>query len=268
VVGTVAALVAGCARATRPDEARSAAAMVGEALRLAGTREGLRSLAEAMRSVVSGLAGADRFGDADLVARVLEREITAHRLYEAHAAHAATRFDRARFERLLALLREPLTRLMTAMEIAAAGAGAETVAAWAATVQGTDAGRERLALGRRLDDAIGGTDATLEVLLATGRGAVRAFGAAVPPGSGDPLGEFRETVRKLEPEIREQTAASLAFTYRDATVAEIVRYAESLESELGRWFSRLQRDSAVYAAEVVTEAAIRRVLAARRAPRI
>ena len=261
-------LAAGCAGLTRPAEPRSPVAMIAEALRLAGTREGLASLATGMRGVVMGFSGADLFGDPDLVTRLLEREITAERLYDAHASHVATRFDRARFERLLALLREPLPRRMTAMEVAAAGVPPETVAAWAATAEATADGRARMQLARRIDEAIGGTEATLAVLVATGRGAVRAFGAAIPPGPGDPLAEFRETVAKLEPEIRAQTVASLAYTYRDATLDEIVRYAESLESDLGRWFSRIQRDAAAHAAEVVTEAAIRRILDARRAPRV
>lgn len=266
-MGLVALVGGGCAGAPRRAAPRGPAAVVAEALRLAGTREGLASLAKGMRGVVMGFAGADLFGDPDLVTRLLEEEITGERLYVAHAAHVATRFDAQRFERLLALLREPLPRRMTAMEVAAAGVEPDTVAAWASTVEATEAGRARLALARRIDDAIRGTEATLAVLVATGRGALRAFGAAIPPGPGDPLADFRATVAKLEPEIRAQTVASLAFTYRDATMDEIVQYAESLESELGRWFSRLQREGAVYAAEVVTEAAIRRILEARRAPR-
>ena len=267
MLGAAAYVAAGCARATRRTEPRTPAAMLAETLRLAGTREGLASLAKGMRGVVMGFSGAELFRDSELVTRILEREITGERLYMAHAAHVSTRFDAARFERLLVMLREPLARRMTAMEIAAASVEPETVAAWAATVEATEAGRARVALARRIDDAIGGTEATLAVLVATGRGAVRAFGGALAPGPGDPLADFRETVAKLEPEIRAQTVASLAYTYRDATMDEIVQYAQSLESELGRWFSRLQRESAVHAAEVVTEAAIRSVLDARRAPR-
>ena len=267
MVGLTALAGGACARAGSSSRPETPAASIAEALRLTGTREGLEALARGLRGVVMAFTGADVLGDADVVGRLLEREITGERLYGAHAAHLAARFDGARFERLLAVLREPLSRRMTELEVAAAAVGPDTMTAWVASVRATDAGRERLALARRIDEATAGTETTLAVLVAAGRGAVRAFAAAIPPGAGDPLADFRDSVAKLEPEIREQTVASLAFTYREATVAEVARYAETLESELGRWFSRLQRESAVYAAEVVTEAALRRVLDARRAPR-
>lgn len=60
---------------------------------------------------------------------MLERELTAEKIQVAVAAHFLARFDAERFDRLLALLRDPLSRRMTEMEIASVSAALDAVEA-------------------------------------------------------------------------------------------------------------------------------------------
>jgi hypothetical protein len=266
----IAALVAGCASGSlaRDDASREErAASVDTLLELAGTKPCLESMAKGLRPVVVSLSGVEVFGDRHLVEPVVEREVTMERLYAAVSGHLVEHYDAARFGLVARLLREPLIRRMTALEVASCSTESSTVAAWAASAGRTDAGRERLELARRIDTAVGATRATMDVLFGAGRGVLRAFAAIVPPGRRVSPDSFRADLARLEPDIRASTEAAIAYAYRDAPVTDIVRYAETLESETGRWFSQVQHRASVQAAERITETAMRRVLDVRRMPR-
>lgn len=273
MVGLVCLGASGCAGATAtgaeaPPERRDRAVVIADVLELSGTQHGAQSLEGALRRIVAALSGSDTFGDTHLVRPVLEREITARRLYGALETYVGSQFDAERFDRLLGLLRQPLVQRMTALEIASIGATPEAVKAWREKPGSTDDGRARLALARRIDAAVGATEVTMEILFAAGRGVVRALREGAPSDRRLSLDHFRADMAKLEPDTREETVASLAFTYRQATAGEITRYAELLETGLARWFSRIQRDAAAQAAETITESAIRKLIDARRAPRV
>lgn len=246
---------------------RDKAAVVADILELAGTKPGLGSMAKGLRPVIANLSGVDVFGDPHLVGPVLEREITMDRLCAGVHAYLVEHFDEARFAALERMLREPLIRRMTELEKASTGVESATVTAWATSAATTESGRERLALARRIDAAVGATGATLEVLFGAGRGVLRAFAAVVPPGRRVSPDSFRADIARLEPEIRTSTEAAIAYAYRDAPMADVVQYAAVLESELARWFSDLQKRSAVHAVERVTESATHRLIDVRRMPR-
>jgi hypothetical protein len=270
-LGVLACLaVSGCAGAgpTAHSESSARAAAVADVLELSGAREAMPSLEGALRRIVIALSGAPTFGDARVVASVVDGVITADRLYAAMTASLDERYEPDRFARIRAMLREPLARRMTALEVASIAATPEVIAAWKTAHAASDEGRARLALARRIDAASGTTEATMGVLFAAGRGVVRAFSDGASPGARAPMERIREEMAKLEPETREETVNALAYTYRDAPLAEIARYAELHETELARLFGALLRDAAARAAERLSETAIRRLMDARRAPRV
>lgn len=271
IVMLVGLLFGGCASGAVPARdggpPRDRAAIVADILELAGTKPGLTSMAKGLRPVIANLSGVELFGDAHLVGPVLEREVTMERLYDAVHGYLVEHFDAPRFAAVERMLREPLIRRMTELEKAATASESATVTAWATSAATTESGRERLALARRIDTAVGATGATLEVLFGAGRGVLRAFAAFVPPGRRVSPDSFRADIARLEPEIRRSTEAAIAYAYRDASIGEIAQYAVVLESELARWFSDLQQRAAVRAAERVTESAMQRVIDVRRMPR-
>src|SRR5687767_9700968 len=259
----------GCAVGTstaRPDGAvRAPAEVVGEVLRLSGTREATRSFEGALRRVVTALAGGETFRDPQVIAPIVESAITAPRILGGVTAHFEEHFDRDRFDRIVVTLRQPLAQRMTALEVASSTVPPEAIAAWKSQFAVTADGRLRYALARRLDAATGATEATMGILYAAGRGALRAVAGRADAPAPDAL---RAAMAKLEPEAREETVDALAYAYREASILEITQYAESLETELGRWFSRLLSDAAARVAESLSEATIRKVMEARRAPRV
>ena len=268
LLGLLCVALAGCAAAGSGQGARPSSAVVAEVLDLSGAREGAQSLESALRRIVGALSGAGTFGDADVVRAVIEREITAERLFASIESHVGREYDRERFDRLIDLLRQPLVRRMTKLEIASTAVSPENVKAWHAANGATEEGRARLALGRRIDAAVEATTVTMEVLFAAGRGVVSALRVGLPPNRQLPPDFFRSDLAKLEPDTREETVISLAFTYREASLDELRRYAELLETDLARWFSRMQRDAAVQAAEALSERAMRRLIDLRRAPTV
>lgn len=269
MLGLVYVALAGCATATGGQgAARPPSAVVAEVLDLSGVRQGTQSLESALRRIVAALSGTGMFGDAHVVRPVLEREITAERLFASIEAHVGREYDRERFDRLVVMLREPLVRRMTELEIASVEVSPDAVKAWHAAHGATDDGRARLAMARRIDEAVGATTVTMELLFAAGRGVVRALRTGLPPNRQLPLDYFRGDMSKLEPDTREETVISLAFTYRQASLDDVRRYAALLETDLARWFSALQRDAAVQAAESLAETAMRRLIDLRRAPTV
>ena len=262
--------VSGCAGMglTASSEPAARAILVADVLELSGTRAAMPAFEGAVRRVVTALSGAETFRDRHVVTPVVESVITADRLYAALTAHLDERYDAERFARIRAMLREPLARRMTALEVASIAATPEAIAAWKQTHGASDDGRARLALARRIDAASGTTDGIMGVLMAAGRGIVRAFSDGVPPGARAPLERIRDEMAKLEPQTRTETVDALAYTYRDAPLAEVARYAELYESEIARWFGSVLRDAVAGAAERLSETAIRRLMDTRRAPRV
>ena len=262
-------VVGGCAAAgtVRPDPSKPVD-VVTEVLRLSGTREATQSLEGALRRVLTALSGVETFRDPRVVAPIVDAAITANRIFAGLAAHFEEHFDAERLDRVVTLLRQPLSQRMVALEVAAITAPPETIVAWKRAQESTSEGRARFELARRIDAAAGATEATMGILYGAGRGAMRAFTDDSAPGARGPVEQLRAEMAKLEPETRAETVNALAYTYRDASLDEIRRYADLLETDLVRWFSRLQSAAAARVSETLSEAAIRRLMDARRAPRV
>lgn len=263
-------VLTGCAGADLAGSSAPAtrAALIADVLEFSGTKAAMSSFEGALRRVVTALSGAETFRDPHVVAPVVEGVITADRLYAALTAHLDERYDAERFAQVRTMLREPLARRMIALEIASITVKPETIAAWKQAHGASDEGRARLELARRIDAASGTTDAIMGVLTAAGRGVVRVFSDGMPPGARAPLERIRDEMMKLEPQTRAETVDALAYTYREAPLAEVTRYAELYETELARWFGSVLRDAVARAAERLSETAIRRLMDARRAPKV
>jgi Flp pilus assembly protein TadD len=243
--------------------AEEPARVVQEVLRLSGMKHGLASVEQLLRRMLADLAGVDAIGDAAVIRPILEREITADRLSTAIAAHFLARFDADRFDRLRTELREPLSRRMTELEMAAADAAPEAIEFHRSAIAPTEEGRERLRLASRIDVTAAITETVLDLAGAVSRGAATVVNDLVPRErriTPDVLAEQRRT---LEPAI----VASIAFTYRAASLDELNQYIGVLDSDTGRWSSALQREAATRAAELLAETVMRRIITIRRAAR-
>lgn len=246
---------------------RDPIAAIEEALAVSGVRQSMPSLGRFLRSVLVGLLDVERVGDGAAVTRILEEEITPARLETLIAAHVFAGFDAERVERFIALAGTPVWRRMLALEAAAAAASVDTIEAYVKTAEVTDDGRERLGLARRVDAVTTATETSLGVMFGALIGARRALNEILPPDKRVAPERLIADRSRMEPVTRAAVTASIVFMYREAAPAEIRRYIELLDSEVGRWFGRVHRDGAAGAAEILAEQAMRRIMAARaRAP--
>ncbi len=112
--------------------------------------------------------------------------------------------------------------------------------------------------------AIGVSESFLAIVGAAERGIATVLNDVLPPDRRITPDTIEQDRQHVAPVIRSRLTASLVYMYRDAPVEDIERYAQTLESELDRWFTVLQRDTSARAAESIAETAMRRILDARR----
>jgi hypothetical protein len=254
-------------RPNAPQGAQDPAAVIDEVLDLSGAREALVVMEKELREILGKFAEAGKLGEPDAIRVILEREITRDRLRALLAANLRASYEAARFEKLLALVRQPLSKRMTELEVAAMNATPDQMQVYAATAAKTEEGRERLRLGERLDAAMQATKSAPDALTGAMRGVARALNEILPPNQRITGEQLEADRRRAEAEMQDAVKASLVYTYREATIDEITRYLGDLESELGQWWVGAQREAVLHAAQVVAESAMRQILQLRRLPR-
>lgn len=246
--------------------AREPAAVVEDVLKLSGLDDSLESLAMMVRRIVGDLSAADRVGDRALVTPLLEQEISPAKLRAAMTAHFTQHFDARTFEQLVGTLRTPLMRRITELEVASLRASDDAARAYVDAAARQPDGGERVRLAQRLETAMAATETVAAIIMAATRGSFTVLNPLLPPAQRVTPQALDADRGRLEPKLRPGLHAALAYTYREATLDEVRRYADYLEGD-GRWFVTLQRDATVRAAETTAEAAMRRLMRMRTAPR-
>jgi Uncharacterized protein conserved in bacteria (DUF2059) len=253
---TLAGLVfvaATAAAQTAPSPAERAR-LVDQVLRASGERAAADGAAKDIAGMVAGaLAGV---GDAHDTERIIEQTIDGDRLYRLLAEGVEREFDAGRLSRLLAWLETPFGRRVVQLEVEAARASADEIAAFSAREgDGPSAARTRLL--ERLDEAATNTESTLEILDAVRRGIVAAASPGEPRA---PRGTRPPLPRALVDAGRAQTLQHSRFAYRQLGDTELQEYVAFMEQEGTRWFSGVMRRAASDAVETLVARAARRVL--------
>jgi len=140
-------------------------------------------------------------------------------LYEKVVAHLEAA---ASPEQLLAArewLRTPLSQKMTRLEVEAASPQTqEKIPEFAAELESNPPSADRVSLVQELDEAVGATETTIAVSVATVRAVVRGVQPLLPAGKRLPEEEIEHGVARLEAELQSTMKYStwLGFLYTSA----------------------------------------------------
>jgi len=215
-------------------------------LELSGLRDQLRAAPELVARDAEAQAGPLPPERRRALAEALRQAYDPRRLEEDVRAALARSLagEEARLERALALMASPVARRMAELEEAAARPEAQAeMGRFLAGLAAAPPPRERRELVRRVMAAQQAVEALLDLQEATFRGMVAAFNPALPPErrlEGAELAEaLREMRRRSRPQVERFLEGSLLYTYREASDAELERYARLLERPEARWATRI-----------------------------
>lgn len=144
-------------------------------------------------------------------------------------------FDQVKLEALVKDTQSPAVQRIIELEKAAPAA--DQLVAFAKALQSNPLPEERLALLKRLESATGAGELSTEIMLASLKAMVLgAAGDKTPDGAA--LDKVIETQRAAAAEpMRNAAIINFAYTYRQASDADLGEYVKFYESEHGKWFS-------------------------------
>ena len=185
-------------------------------------------------------------------------------LYEKVVAHLEAA---ASPEQLLAArewLRTPLSQKMTRLEVEAASPQTqEKIPEFAAELESNPPSADRVSLVQELDEAVGATETTIAVSVATVRAVVRGVQPLLPAGKRLPEEEIEHGVARLEAELQStmkySTWLGFLYTYRSVSDQELTDYLAYWQSPEGRWLSQTTSDALLEAITAAAEDAGKRI---------
>ena len=172
-----------------------------------------------------------------------EQSFTAEALYDEVAATFTRQAEQKRFVAALAWLNTPLSKKMTALEVAAGTAEAvQEIQKFGANMDQRSPSKPRWAIIERMDEVLGATDAGLELQIAILRALLEGVNPMLPQDrrtTPEQLDALAASVRtQLRAALQQQIRVALLYTYRDVPQPELTEYLAHWETDDGQWLIR------------------------------
>jgi len=249
------------------EEGKANRALILEVLELYGVKEQVAQVPLLLQAQLEQERGEHPPEVYQALRQAFAQAYAAETLYEKVVAHFEAA---ATAEQLLAArewLRTPLSQKMTRLEIAAGAPQAqEEMQEFAASLEADPPSSDRVALVQELDAAVGATDTTIAISVATVRAVVKGVQPLLPAEQRMSEEEIEEEVTGLEAELQStmkySTWLSFLYTYRSVSDQELADYLAYWQSAEGRWLSRTTGDALVDAITAAAEDAGKRIAAA------
>ena len=170
------------------------------------------------------------------------------------------RFQAERFEKWSAQLQSPLLTKMSRLELqVSSNQGFEDMMAFAERQKSKPPTQARQDLIARLDSATASSELAIRGQLAV----LGAFLKAINPNLPDNKQLNDTTLQKvldatraqIEPSLREIATLTYLYTYRNVSDADLSTYVRAYESDVGKWFMQLNRESISDALTAATQRA-------------
>src|SRR5262245_47030009 len=214
--------------------------MAQEVIHLAGLDAQVQGLAAIAQSEIDQLSW--RFRWSGPVRTRLAKTFDPETLRQGMSRSLTRRLDPVRTAVLLSWLRSPLSKRIVALETASTTAArAADMTQFINQLPSSPLRPSRLALMHRISRASQAAESTAVVMAATATAIRRA------PPAASTTADVAIMQDKPDPTVDEmlrfRTMTALLYTYKDVRDDELGRYAQFLESPVGRWFTRISRDA-------------------------
>jgi len=190
--------------------------------------------------------------NSDRILKILMEAYNASDLERSVVDDFKEHYDSAHAAAELEILRAPLSRKMTKLEMAAsAPEGRRQMENYAKALRSDPPGPERIALVKRLDRVTGTTDLGVDLLAAISMVNIRISNDFNPPEkrlNQDQLEQAADRMRKeMSGPVENSTLVSFLYMYRDVPDSELKEYVDLYDNETTEWFTHLVKGALVRA---------------------
>jgi len=239
------ALTAGSAAAT--DKATLAA----ELLRLTGIEGQLHLLGAGLERTAGAHGPRLPPTQRTMIARLLRETFSSRTLNEAALAYLTGQIDAERAHSAIGWLKTPEMQEVVRLEQQVMAPDFEhNKQTWALSMRGREPSSERVALIKRIEAAGQSTNTIANLAYVVGLAIANARnGAAGYPVPFEVVSEdLQRSISRSYRDLERETLISLHYTYRSLPDEALARLAAALESETGRWTSRVTTEALTAAA--------------------
>ncbi|MGP1677955.1 MAG: hypothetical protein ACTS8S_10905 [Giesbergeria sp.] len=259
--------------ATPADTAKAQDKLIDEVLLAAGLKQQLNQLPQRLMTGVRQ-SGKQRTKASPEIFNAIEDAVaesfTAEGFQGRVSADLKKDFDQKRLQALLKDFSTPAAKTMIELERAAPSP--EDLAKFARSAAATRPTPERAGLIKRIDAATRASDLAIEVAFVSMKALAQGI-AGEDPGKAAAIDKMIEKQRAATTrKIRDATLLNLAFSFRDASDADLQKYAEIYEAQNSKWlYGRVyvslleeSKNASAAAGKRIGELAARPAAAARR----
>ena len=169
--------------------------------------------------------------------------------------HLNAEYEPERFAALVAMMKTPLAKKMTALEMAANTPQAQQEMMRMGNVIMGQAGSERLELVRKLDEAVSATEMAVDIQMMMARATVSNLNRIVPVAQRMTAMQIDQMLAQMRAQTlypaRQYTLLNMVYAYRSVSDDELRAYLELHQTDLGRWSIRLMRGAWMKVSEQV-----------------
>ncbi len=169
--------------------------------------------------------------------------------------HLAAEYEPERYSALLAMMKTPLAKKMTALEMAANTPQAQQEMMQMGNIIMGQVSPERLELVRKFDEAASATETGVDMQMMMARVTMTNLNRIVPPAQQMTAVQLDQMLVQMRAQsifpARQYTHLNMVYAYRTVSDDELRAYLELHQTELGRWSTRLIRDAWMKVSEQV-----------------
>lgn len=241
-------------------------ALITEALELSGTRKALDAVPAQIKLQLAPRQTALKPPDQARATKILADSFRPEVLYGAVRDAFRSGYDPQRMGLVMAQLRSPLFKKITALELAANEPRAKAdLEVFAQALARDVPAPARVDLVQRQEAVVRSAALQMEMSVIAFKAVLRALEPAVPSDKRPTAREVEFAERTLRAQQDALTRAALVralYTYRTLSDEDLASYVEFSESDAGRWFVATQRKGLLDAMRVAMDAAARQMTAA------
>jgi len=240
----VSLLIAACLALPAHASAPNKEALAKELMKLSGLEQQIRQIPQQV------LAGFDKDGKKlppqryTALRRVLSQAYNAQTLEQHVYKRLHGELNHELATKTLGWLRSGLARKITKLEEQASTPQAiQQMQGYATKLESSPPSQQRLGLARRIDLATDATELMLDITESSTFGLAMALDATLPPDQRQGEARLRVQMERQRPILREAyhrlSMVNALFTYQSLNDAELERYVDFLESEVGTQYTVL-----------------------------
>ncbi|MEK7307940.1 MAG: hypothetical protein AAB089_02610 [Nitrospirota bacterium] len=181
----------------------------------------------------------------EIVSKTISESYKSETMYQVVSDNLIANFDMNYYTVLLNWLHSPLSKKMSQLEEQASTPQAlQEMKEFAAKLQYAPPSKERVALVQALDEAVDGTNLTIEMITLANLQMFKAIEMVIPEAQRTKEDnweeKFKSTLRaQLEQPMKQNIRVSFLYIYRSVSDEELKAYIDFWDSDEGRWSNKI-----------------------------